>query len=333
MVKTVEEILIESFGAKVEAGALVFSEHLFEDARKEDVIDAQEPFTATHTSVFLPDTGARPFIHAVREGYRLPGLRATGAWAGRHQCFSYHGDLLPMEAFKKILRRWSQALQFIDWQSYQRLYPKRFWQERHTKDQQHFFAIDVDAAKTIAPGTIVAEPRATHDLADLARDQNLVVMGEQGLRRAIKFASRASLVNFGISKGQRCTSIIVAAAQAAILEPIVRQCPSKIPFKQFKGMLFDDYCDQVLIENWRDHPLGKKLFEAHAKKDYSLVFGCAFNVDQRYITPQVLLERIKRDGHFSLAFQFNYFENLLDISDGANHQIIELKPVHSLSLQ
>ncbi len=161
-----------------------------------------------------------------------------------------------------------------------------------------------------------AEPRATIDLLDLARNKELAKFTQESLRRAIKFASRRNLTSPDpVSKGQRCTSMLVATFQAAALAPLVKPVTFKKPFKAYKKKSFLEYADDVLIPGWKETELGKKLLEAVTTGDYSKIFPAPFIIDQRYATPKALYDAVKKDPSFQVVGRFSYFQNELEIID------------------
>lgn len=72
----------------LQPGDIVISEAPYEDTMDESEFKPVthknlDKFEATHISIYTGNY-IKPFAHSVREGFKLPGVRLTGAWEGRH---------------------------------------------------------------------------------------------------------------------------------------------------------------------------------------------------------------------------------------------------------
>jgi len=213
-------------------GDIIIYEDLFEDSDENDVIpfDDTTNFKPTHTAVWIG--GDHPLAHSVRHGYRLPGLRATNLQQGRAVVFRA-SDSQFAKQFCEVFKTWALSKKSLSKSDYESQYPKKHWKKRSEKDLYNFFSNE--DAIVGGPATIYAEPRATYDMYDLMRASKKNQLADEGLRRAIKFATRRALTSpEGISKGQRCTPVVIAAMQAVALASIVPPAKSKKTFKVFK---------------------------------------------------------------------------------------------------
>lgn len=299
-------------GLKLQSGDILILETPCDDSSEGEYFPVKiKNIQPIHTMLWIQGN-AHPVAHSVRTGFNLPGVRLTKLPSGNGQVFRYKDSSLMMDA-ANILRNWALTTQYYSKEDYLKTYPSKYWPDRHKKDLSNFFSNE--KAKISGPSTPYLEPRATYDLMDLARDPKRLLMGDEGLRRAIKFASRRNTTSpESFSKGQRCTATLVAAYQAAILAPIVK-LGGKIthPFKQYKGKAFEEYADDVLIEGWRDTDIGKKLLQARADGDYVPLFTKAFAVDQRYVTPNFLYKAMHSSDEYSMVGQFSYFDKKLEM--------------------
>jgi len=308
-------------------GDIIITEMPFENAALKDFANFNG-FSPGHASMWTGEGFERPFAHSVREGYRPPGLKLTGLWSGRHLVFRYSANPEVAKQAASTIRTWATTEVLYSKDKYQTVYPLKFW-ERHSRDLVNYFGVN-NTAEIAGPATTYGEPRASYDLLDVKRNRDLIAMGQEGLRRAIKFASLRELEREAVSKkGQRCTPIIIAAFQASILAPLVLANPRKQPFKQFKGKPFLEYADQVLIPNWQKTALGALLLQAVANNDYSAVFASPFAVDQRYVTPVDLFARLNKTPGFDLVGGFNYFKEKLVLVE----KKFKEEPEQSLSLK
>lgn len=294
----------------LQPGDIIISEMPYEDAKIADFKPVEnltsKNFTPVHVGVYTGDY-ARPFAHSVQEGYKLPGVRLTDAWDGRHVIFRLQNQDLAFRA-AEIARAWSISSSFFNLERFEKVYPKRFWREQHDEYKRQLFSL---------PNAIIAGPATPYDLSrasaqvyDRARDTKLKYFSNESLRRAIKFASRSEF--FGpISKGMRCTSFVVSAFQAATLKPITKQCSSKFPFKQYKNNDSLDYADSVLIAGWRDLDLAVQLYNAHQANDYSKFFPDGFAIDSKYVLPSDLLAALSSSAEWQIVGSFVSFKNKL----------------------
>jgi hypothetical protein len=224
----------------------------------------------------------KAFVRSHHEGYQPPGLTFTGLWPGRHVVFRYVEDERIPLLLADIMKNWAA------------LHP----------DQQQ----DVSVQRT--------EPRpflsAANDLFALFRNQNLVELGSEGLRRAIQFASRRAVAGEPEFRlGQRCTALVAAAFQASMLAAIVRHHDGTPAFEPEPGMTFTEYADALLEAGWREHPVGLRLLRAADSSDYSAIFPAPFAVDQRYATPKMIYEKLRDAAEFCLIGHYSYFNDRL----------------------
>lgn len=299
-------------GLKLQSGDILILEMPCVDSSEDEYFPVKiKQIQPIHTMLWIKGN-AHPVAHSVRAGFNLPGVRLTKLPSGNGQVFRYKDSSLMMEA-ANILRNWALTTRYYSKEDYLATYPPTFWLDRNKRDLLNFFSNE--KAIVSGPSTPYLEPRATYDLMDLARDPTRLVMGDEGLRRAIKFASRRNTMSpESFSKGQRCTATLVAAYQAAILAPIVK-LGGKIthPFKQYKGKAFEEYANDVLIEGWRDTEIGKKLLQARTDGDYVPLFTKAFAVDQRYVTPNFLYKAMNSSDEYTMVGQFSYFDKKLEM--------------------
>ncbi len=302
-------------------GDIIISEMPFENPTAKD-FDNFRSFTPGHTSVWTGEQFDRPFAHSVREGYRPPGLKVSGIWEGRHMVFRYNGDPSTATQASSMIRKWASAETIYSKEKYIQTYPPQFWDNRHERDLKNYFNESKEQRTIAGPATPYGGARAFFDIANLEKNKDLAKLGEEGIRRAIKFAALQNLEDASVSKkGQRCTPIVTAAFQASILAPIVIPQKSKIPFKQFKGRPFLEYADQVLIPNWRSTPLGQALLKAVTTQDYSEIFPAPFSVDQRYALPNKLFSQLSSSPDFEKIGNFSYFKDRLVLVEKETPQV------------
>ena len=298
---------------KLQDGDILIMEAPYEDAADADMFKFNPAgFHPTHSMLWIAGN-ALPVAHSVREGYRLPGIRLTHLPEGTCQIFrSTNEPSVPKNA-AEIMKNWALSTRLYSREDYLTTYPQTFWIERQPKDMKHFY--QQAQAMISGPATPYLEPRATNDLFDLARNPALSVMGNEGLRRAIKFASRKNITSpDAMSKGQRCTPALIAAYQAAVLAPIVKEgSKSNLPFKQHKGKQFESYADEVLIEGWKDTTIGKTLLLARKTGDYIPLFSAPFAVDQRYATPRIFNSALQVSPDFEMIGQLCYFKSKIKV--------------------
>lgn len=300
---------------QLQDGDILFADFTFED---EDTSNYDRDnivhFEPRHTMMWLKDH-VHPIAHSVREGYHLPGIRLTKIPEGQIQIFRSINTTLSPEKAAKFMRNWSLSSKLYAKEDYQKTFPLKFWEERHSMDIQNFYCNS--EAKVSGPATPYLEPRATFDLCDLSRNPNLIIMEEEGLRRAIKFASRQNVISpEPISKGQRCTPTLVAAYQASVLMSIVKLAKkSDFSFKQYKDLQFEKYADEVLIEGWRDTACGKKLLAARSQNNYIELFTAPFALNQRYATPKNLYELLQKSKDYNYLGMVNYKNSYMEITN------------------
>lgn len=292
-------------------GDIIIYELPFEDPTAEDFFpfDSLKDFTPNHVAMWI-DNGDKPLAHAVSKGEGLPGIRTTTLSPSKCVVFRSKDKEMSAEA-AEIFKNWAKATKLYSKEKYLSTYPMNFWGSRHSKDINKFMS----SATLLGPMTPYPQPRADFDLTDIARKNKNSILTEEGLRRAIKFASRRLINTSAISRGQRCSSILVAAVQASILAPIVKPYDSKIPFKSFKNKKFEEYADEVLIKGWYETDLGKKLLLASKNGDFSEIFPPAFAVDQRYVLPSIVFRGLKQDPSFAMVGRFSYFDRQLEITN------------------
>lgn len=305
---------------KLESGDIVVLEMTDKNTTENELFPfgLDNKIYASHFMMWIKDN-ERPLAHAVNQGYHLPGVRLTKLPEGRALIYRYKGEKSALaDKAAEIFLGWALSSKPYSREDYLKTYPKQHWSKRQDKDLHNFFRNG--DAKISGPATPYGEPRATYDFYDRARDPSLALMRDEGLRRAIKFASRQKLTSPDpISKGQQCTSILVAAYQAAILAPIVKQGNKvNMPFKAFKGKRFEEYADEVLIPGWRETELGQCLLNAHAKNDYSDLFTDPFAIDQRYVGVEKLYDDLSKAPDFELIGCYSYLTSRIETVDKDN---------------
>ncbi len=288
-------------------GDILISETPFEDAIEDDIFPfgSLNQFKATHVALWVG--GENPVCHAVTEGYKLPGLRLSKLPYGKIAIYRY--DTQPEIALNaaKIMARWANVSREFSKKDYLEAFPPKHWPERSNLDLNNFFQNSNNTVKGAA--TPYLNQRALVDLSCRARDNDLLKFDDEAIRRAIKFSSRRELDSEGVSKGQRCTPILVAAYQAAILAPIVKASQYKEPFKQFKNKPFLKYADDVLCEGWRETKTGALLASNPSK-----LFAAPFTVNQRYVVPNDLFKTVLSDNNnFSLVGRLSFFSKRLEV--------------------
>tara|TARA_R110000868_G_scaffold329680_8_gene590477 strand:- start:391 stop:1119 length:729 start_codon:yes stop_codon:yes gene_type:complete len=216
------------------------------------------------------------------------------------------------EQAARIMKSWSLSSTQLDLKTYLERYPKREWPDRHQKDITNFFTPDNNAVT--APATPYLESKANADFRDLHNDANKALLSREGVRRAIKFSARRELTEQGISKGQRCSPAAVAAFQAALLAEIVK-IASKNESKKIKVQSFDEYSKTLLKPGWEKSDIGQRLMRAMESNDFGHLFPDTLNVDQRYATPQALIEALTKDKQFEYVGQFSIFNNRAEVVD------------------
>lgn len=298
---------------QLQQGDILVMETPYEDATDEDMFPfIPTKFTPSHSLLWITDS-TLPVAHSVRDGYRLPGIRLTRLPEGKYLVYRHQSTSLLSKHASEIMKNWALSTRLYSKDDYLTTYPQRFWLERQSKDLKHFYGNE--HALISGPSTPYLEPKATEDILDVIRTPSLLVMGDEGLRRAIKFASRRNVISpHPMSKGQRCTAALIAAYQAAILAPIVKEgTKSSHPFKQYKGKPFEAYADEVLIDGWQDTETGKLLLLARKTNDYTLLFDLPFAVDQRYATPKTLHIALRKSPSIEFVGQFSYFRSKIEI--------------------
>lgn len=145
------------------------------------------------------------------------------------------------------------------------------------------------------------------------RKTNLSTLGKEGVRRAVKFSSRRDLTSPKIiSKGQRCTPLVVAAIQAAYLQDITHAKKDKVSYKKYRDLSVDSYGNEVFTDGWRDTPLGKLLLKAAMSDDYSQVFPDYLNFDQRFVLPSMLFSAFLESSQVTRIATIHYFNNKIE---------------------
>ena len=312
-------------------GDILISEFPYEDSARDDYF----PFTdldgydAGHTSLWVD--GDRPIAHSVRDGYRLPGVRLTNLFDGRHVLLRprYTEDKEAFQLAGTILKTWALSTRTIDLTKYEQIYPEKDWPDRHARDLHNFFTTEL--ARIAAPSTPYNEERSDKDKFYLARNPSLQNFTGESLRRSIKFSTRRELTSpNSISKGQRCTAVVMAAIQAAYLAPIVYSLPDKQSFKMHKNQDPATYIEQYLMPGWDNTPIGSRLKKALETNDYSQIFPPAISFDQRYVIPPIFLNGLQQDAeHFETI---GYISNFKDEMSLYNAEFEEITP-DSLTLR
>lgn len=299
----------------LDMGDIIITESPYEDAERDDYF----PFTdldgyeAGHTSLWVD--GDRPIAHATREGYRLPGVRLTNILDGRHAILRPR-HMEDKEAFQlagTILKTWALSTRTIGLPEYHQIYPEKDWPDRHARDIHNFFT--TETGRIASPSTPYNEERSDKDKFILARNPSLQNFSEEGLRRAIKFATRRELTSpEPVSKGQRCTPIVLAAIQAAYLAPIVRPSEERQSFKIHKNKHPRSYIEHYLVPDWEQTPIGSRLKAALETDDYSQIFPPAISFDQRYAIPPTFLKALQDDEyHFETIGYISKFKDEMSI--------------------
>jgi hypothetical protein len=259
-------------------GDIVFSELPYVDARHDDFTHFNN-LSPGHTCVWVNGDKVNSFARSHNEGYKPPGLTLTGLSAGRHVVFRYTRDVEIAKQFSEIMKNWAS---------------QSFTDQRHHKQSKE-------------PHAFLS---AANDLFALFKNENLAHLGSEGLRRAIKFASRRAVMGEPeFRKGQRCTAVVVAAFQASILASIVKHNDNSAAFRHEKGSLLLDYADLMLETGWREHPLGERLLNAASTNDYTRIFPAPFDVDQRYATPKSIYQKLLHAEEFSLVGHYSFYNN------------------------
>lgn len=129
------------------------------------------------------------------------------------------------------------------------MYPRPHWPERHDRDLLRFRK---DGIELQVPRIPYLYPRASVDVLALARNPNSEKMSDEGMWRALKFATRSCTdPPTKVSKGQRCTTVIVASVQASIIQPLLKDDVKKYQsFKKYKNQPFLSYCDEYFLPAW-----------------------------------------------------------------------------------
>jgi len=306
-------------------GDIIISECPYEDSVREDYFPFSDldGYEAGHTSLWMD--GDRPIAHSIRDGYRLPGVRLTNLFDGRHALLRprHTEDKEAFQLAGTILKTWALSTRGIGLAEYNQTYPEKDWPDRHARDIRNFFTTAL--ARIAAPSTPYKEERSNIDQFTLARNPSLQNFTEEGLRRAIKFATRRELTSPNpISKGQRCTAVVMAAIQAAYLAPIVRPLPDKQSFKIHKDQHPNTYIEQYLIPDWEKTPIGSRLKTALETGDYSQLFPPAISFDQRYALPSTFLNALQQDAdHFETIGYISNFEDEMSLY---NAEFEEIRP-------
>jgi len=292
-------------------GDIIITECPYEDASRDDFFPFSDldEYEAGHTSLWVDSD--RPIAHATREGYRLPGVRLTHLFDGRHTMLRprHPEDKAAFELAGNILKTWALSTRTIGLADYHQIYPEKNWLDRHASDVRNFFTSSL--ARIAAPSIPYNDERADVDKFALARDASLQNFAAEGLRRAIKFATRRELTSPNpVSKGQRCTAVVIAAIQAAYLAPIVLPLPVKQSFKAYKKLDPKAYIHQYLIPDWEKTPIGSRLKIALETGNYAQIFPEAILVDQRYALPTTFLKALQADeSHFETIGYISKFQD------------------------
>lgn len=147
----------------LQPGDIILTEMPFEDAVLADyqLRNPLKDFTPTHVSIYTGDF-EKPFAHSVQEGRKLPGIRLTKAWDGRHRVYRLNDPELAMRA-ALIARRWAISIDLYDEEKFTRTYPRNTWDKQHDYYKREYFSL---------PGVTISGPATPYDL-DRANMQNL----------------------------------------------------------------------------------------------------------------------------------------------------------------
>jgi hypothetical protein len=306
-------------------GDIIISEDPFEDAVLTDYTSSKpmRNFKVTHVSVY---TGIfdRPFAHSLREGHKLPGVRLTKPWDGRHIVYRMKDPIIAAKA-AEIARRWAISIQFYDYELFNITYPPKTWDKQHTYYSSEYFSL---------PNAVVPGPATPYDLdrANLqislrARNINLINFSDASLLRAVKFASRSDMFA-GISNGLRCTSFVIDVYQAATLSPIVKKVSCKFALKFLSEKSIEAALDSLLIDNWRATELGSKILAGSQEGKYENIFSSAMKLDCKYAIPSDLHKGLKSSAQWSeVGYYSIHNSELVTLAKKLTEDVITTPPV------
>lgn len=305
----------------LQPGDIIITEAPYEDAKITELKPlgtkkSLTTFDPSHVSIYTGDF-IKPFAHSVREGYKLPGLRLTKIWDGRHIVFRFKDAELACK-IAEIARRWALSEIMYDIERFEATYQERFLGEQYHQYKKQFFSLP--KAIINGPATPYSVSRAAAQLSDRCRNAKIKDFNHDSIRRAIKFATRSEL--FGnVSKGLRCTSFVVSVVQAASLHPIVNTCDAKFSFKNFKDNNLPEMANKFFKKNWKETPLGKKIMESYNSQNFSAIFPEGFLIDSKYAIPLDLLNALKKSLQWEMVGTFVTFKDqLLYCNDIVNNE-------------
>lgn len=303
---------------------------IISEAPYEDTIDEREfkpvtsknldKFDATHISIYTGNY-IKPFAHSVREGFKLPGVRLTGAWDGRHIVFRFMDPDFSAR-IAEIARRWAISSTMYDQDKFDKVYPEKFWNDQYKIYKHQFFSIpNVTVSGPAIPYNMA---RASQQLCDIMRDKNLKNFRAESMLRAVKFASRSESF-LGISNGFRCTSFVVSVVQAAALSPVVRKFNVKFSFKPFRGESFESLSKKLLIPGWENTPTGINLQSALDKLDFTDFFPKGFVMDSKYVIPKDIFIALRKTNDWNIVGSFVSFKDQLLFCNTMDQQPVAMQ--------
>ena len=275
-------------------GDIFITEMPYEDSSLEDFspISNLKQFKASHLAIWTGSNFTKPLAHSVAEGHKLPGTRLTHIGDGRHIIFRLANRPLA-ERIAVIARRWAMSTSIFDLTRFEKVYPKRFWDDSKSYDQHKHDFFSIPHVTTSGPATPYDFERSSTQLYDRARNPLLIKFTDDSLRRAIKFASRSELMG-PISNGMRCTSFVVSTVQAAVLSAFTNQTVTKTSFKHFKALPFSHYSKASLSTDWNLSEKGKQLQYAVETQDFRAVFPEGMAIDSKYALPGDILTALSQ---------------------------------------
>ena len=305
---------------KLQAGDLVVTEAPFDDETAADLkpinnLASMSLFESTHLSIYTGDY-IEPFAHSVKEGFKLPGVRLSSAWEGRHIVYRF-SDPVVAGRWAEIARRWALSSTMYDEEKFDKFYPKTFWDDRVSIYKRQFFSLPNAAVS--GPATPYNLERESQQLCDGCRTPSLKEFRPESLLRAVKFATRSELFK-PISNGLRCTSFVVSAIQAAILHPIVNKFDIKFSFKPLKNLDHAELMKILLIRDWEQTPTGASFRHAYDTRDFTNFFPECFTLDSKYVIPEDIFSRLKHATDWRAVGSYVCFDDKLLFCNRLNVQ-------------
>ncbi len=270
-------------------GDIIITEMPFEDDTIEDfkpVKDIQQ-FLPGHVAIWTGSEFTKPLAHSVYEGYKLPGVRLTNIGDGRHVIFRLKNQTLA-EKISAIARCWSSSVSVFDFNRFDKVYPKRYWDSPAEYEQHKIDFFAIPESQVYGPATPYNFERASLQKFHRLREPRSIEFTDGSLLRAIKFSARSEVMG-PISTGMRCTSFVASVIQAASLAELTKKTAIKTSFSHYKNMSFNQFADIVLVDNWLDSNQGRQLQQAIDTQDFTKIFPGGFNIDSKYALPQDVL--------------------------------------------